>query len=105
ARTASARLAPLLHAVPPGADARHEIVVAVDDLHRLALAVLGRLDAEAARLLLLLGRHPAPLGPPQAGAGLALERLPGVVGDEPPAPTRIHHEPRRVPGGGRGGVA
>src|SRR5262249_14897124 len=55
ARTASARLAPLLHAVPPGADARHEIVIAVDDLHRLALAVLGRLDAEAARLLLLLG--------------------------------------------------
>src|SRR5712691_9039336 len=100
----SPRLAFLLHPVPPGADAGREIVVAVDDLHRLALAILGRLDAEAPRLLLLFGRHPAPLVPPQARAELALERLPAVVVDELPAPTVFHQEAGGIPGVERGDV-
>src|SRR5262249_26153613 len=60
-----------LHLVPPRADAGHAVVVAVNHLHRLALAVLGRLDAEEPRLLALLVRHPAPLMAPQARAELA----------------------------------
>src|SRR5262245_32180830 len=94
----SARLATLLDAVPPGADAGHEIVVALDHLDGLPLTVLGRLDAELARLLLLLRRHPAALVAPQARAELALERLPGVVVDELAAPAVLHQEARWVPG-------
>src|SRR5215831_3256901 len=60
----SPRLAALFHAVPPGADAGHEIVIARDDLDRLALAVLGSLDAQPARFLLLFRRHPAALVTP-----------------------------------------
>src|SRR5262245_63189530 len=75
----SARLATLLDAVPPGADAGHEMVVALDHLDGLALAVLGGLDAEAARLLFLFRRHPAALVPPQAWAELPVERLPDVL--------------------------
>src|SRR5947207_4567597 len=79
-------LAALLHAVPPGADAGHEIVVAGDHLDRLALTVLGGLDAQPARLLLLFRRHPTPLMTPQAWTKFALERLPGGVVDELAAP-------------------
>src|SRR5262245_14456335 len=75
-----------LHAVPPGTDAGHAIVVALDHLHRHALAVLGRLDAQPPRLFLLLRRHPAPLVTPEARAELALERRPGAVVDHLPAP-------------------
>src|SRR5262245_16649314 len=100
----SPRLAALLHAVPPGADAGHAIVIALDHLHRLALAVLRGLDAEQSRLLLLLGRHPAPLVTPQAGAELALERLPGVVVDHLPAPAVFHQKARWIPGVERGHV-
>src|SRR5262249_3744213 len=57
----SPRLAALFHAVPPGADAGHGIVIARDHLDRLALTVLGGLDAELARFLLLFRRHPAAL--------------------------------------------
>src|SRR5215510_2811196 len=74
------------------------MVVALDYLDGLALAVLGGLDAEPARLLLLLRRHPAALVPPQAWAELALERLPGVVVDELAAPAVLHQEAGRVPG-------
>src|SRR5262245_9120712 len=93
----SARLATLLDAVPPGADAGHETVVALDHLDGLALAVLGRLDAKPARLFFLLRRHPAALVPPQAWAELALERLPGVVVDELAAPAVLHQEAGWVP--------
>src|SRR5262249_13921055 len=79
-------LAALLHAVPPGADAGHEIVVAGDHLNRLALTVLGGLDAQPARLLLLFRRHPTPFMTPQTWTKLALERLPGGVVDELAAP-------------------
>src|SRR5689334_12004163 len=76
-----ARLAALLHAVPPGADADHAIVVALDHLHRLALTVLGRLDAEEARLLLLLRRHPAERPGAEAGdVAAGLERIAGGLG-------------------------
>src|SRR5215510_10818741 len=74
------------------------MVVALDYLDGLALAVLGGLDAEPARLLLLLRRHPAALVPPQARAELALERLPGVVVDELATPAVLHQEARRIPG-------
>src|SRR5262252_9172943 len=100
----SPRLAALLHAVPPGADAGHAIVVALDHLHRLTLAVLGGLDAEEARLLFLLRGHPAPLVAPQARAELALERLPGVVVDHLPAPAVLDEEARRIPGVERGDI-
>src|SRR6185436_7604854 len=63
--TASTHLLLRLHLVPPRADARHAVVVAVEHLHRLALAVLGRLDAQQPRLLALFRRHPAPLMAPQ----------------------------------------
>src|SRR5262245_65346728 len=100
----SPRLAALLHAVPPGAHARHEIVIARDHLDRLALAVLGGLDAELARFLLLFRRHPAPLVTPQARAEFALERLPGAVVDELAAPTVLDQKARRVPCVERGDV-
>src|SRR6516164_9677184 len=83
---------------PTRADAGHEIVIAGDHLHRLALAVLGGLDAEPARVLLLFRRHPAPLVPPQARAELALERLPGAVVDQLAAPAVLDQKARGVPG-------
>src|SRR5712691_326426 len=101
---ASAGLATLLHVVPPGTDAGHAVVVALDHLHRLALAVLGRLDAEQARFLFLFRRHPAALVAPQARTELALERLPGVVVDQLPAPAVFHQEAGRIPGVERGDV-
>src|SRR5262245_42125415 len=100
----SACLGALLHAVPPGADAWHEIVVALDHLHGSPLAILASLDAKAARLFLLLRRHPAALVAPQARAEFALERLPGVVVDDLAAPTVLHKKTRRVPGVERGDV-
>src|SRR5258707_9911836 len=98
-----ARLATLFHAVPPGADAGHEIVVAREHLDRLALAVLGGLDAEPARVLLLFGRHPAPLVPPQARTEFALERPPRAVVDQLAAPPVLDQKARRGPGVERGG--
>src|SRR5712691_2641963 len=98
------RLATLLHAVPPGADAGHEIVIAREHLDRLALAVLGGLDAEPARVLLLFRRHPAPLVPPQARTEFALERPPGAVVDQLAAPAVLDQKARRVPGVERGDV-
>src|SRR5262249_49506659 len=100
----SPRLATLLHAVPPGADARHEIVIAREHLDRLALAVLGGLDAELARVLLLFRRHPTPLVPPQARAEFALERPPGAVVDQLAAPAALHQKARPGPGVERGDV-
>src|SRR5262249_16591562 len=100
----SPRLAALFHAVPPGAHAGHEIVIARDHLDRLALAILGGLDAELARFLLLFRRHPAPLVTPQARAEFALERLPGCVVDELAAPAVFDQKARRVPGIERGDV-
>src|SRR6516162_890918 len=97
-------LATLFHAVPPGADAGHEIVIAREHLDRLALAVLGGLDAEPARVLLLFRRHPAPLVPPQARTEFALQRLPGVVVDQLAAPAVLDQKARRVPGVERGDV-
>src|SRR5260221_13544901 len=92
------RLATLFHAVPPGTDAGHEIVIAREHLARLALAVLGGLDAEPARVLLLSPRHPAPLVPPQARTEFALQRPPDAVVDHLAAPTVLDQKARRVPG-------
>src|SRR5215475_9683251 len=100
----SSRLAALFHAVPPRADAGHGIVIARDHLDRLALTVLGGLDAELARFLLLFRRHPAALVTPQARTEFALERLPGVVVDQLAAPAVLHQKARRVPGIERGDV-
>src|SRR5262249_23222566 len=98
----SPRLAALFHAVPPGADAEHDIVIARDHLDRLALAVLGGLDAELARFLLLFRRHPAALGTPSTQ--FALEGLRGFVVDRLAAPAVLHQKARRVPGIERGDV-
>src|SRR5205823_319589 len=93
-----------LHGIPPGADAGHEVVIAFDHLHRLALAVLGSLDAQPPRLLLLLRRHPAPLVAPQAGPEFALKRSPGAVVDQLAAPAVFHQKTRRIAGVERGDV-
>src|SRR5262249_61628079 len=100
----SPRLAALFHAVPPGADAGHEMVIALDHLDRLALAVLGGLDAELARVLLLFRRHPAPLVPPQARTQFALERLPRAVVDQLAAPTVLDQKAPGVTGVRSGAV-
>src|SRR5262249_42237393 len=100
----SARLATLFHTVPPGTDSGHEIVIAVDHLHRLTLAVLGSLDAQQSRLLLLLRRHPTALMPPQAWTEFALEWLPAAVIDQLAAPAVLDQKARRVPGVERGHV-
>src|SRR3954471_23834291 len=75
-----------LHLIPPGTDAGHAIVVALQHLHRLAQARFGGFDAELTRLLALLRRHPFAVVAPQARAVLALERLPAVVIDHLAAP-------------------
>src|ERR1700745_1764913 len=98
------RPAALLHAVPPGADAGHEIVIAREYLDRLALGVLGGLDAEPARVLLLFRPHPAPVVAPHAPLEFALERPPGVVVDQLAAPAVLDQKARRVPGIERGDV-
>src|ERR1051325_6510889 len=77
----SAGLLLRLHAVPPRTDAGHLVEVAFKHLHRLAQTRFGRLDAELARLLALLRRHPPAVVAPQARPELALERLPGRVLD------------------------
>src|SRR5262249_58547952 len=92
----SPRLAALFHAVPPGADAEHDIVIARDHLDRLALAVLGGLDAELARFLLLFRRHPAALVTPPAPTEFSVVRLPGFVVDRLAAPAVLHQKARRV---------
>src|SRR5262249_22497759 len=71
---------------------------------RLALAVLGRLDAEEPRFFFLLRRHPAALVAPEAWAELPLERLPGVVVDQLSAPAVLDQEARWIPGVERGDV-
>src|SRR3954447_9969382 len=93
-----------LHLVPPGADAGHAVVVAFEDLHRLAQACFGGLDAEQPRFLALLRRHPFAVVAPQAWTMHALERLPGAVVDHLPAPAVLDHEAGRVPGVERGDV-
>src|SRR5260370_11027278 len=98
------RLATLFHAVRPGKDAGDEIVIAREHLDRRALAVLGGLDAEPARVLLLFRRHPAPRVPPQARTEFALERPPGAVVDQLAAPAVLDQKARRVPGVERGDV-
>src|SRR5262249_57609848 len=100
----SPRLAALFDAVAEGEDAGHEIVIALEHLDRLALAVLGGLDAELPRVLLLFRRHPAPLVPPQARTKFALERLPGAVVDQLAAPAVLDQKARRRPGVERGDV-
>src|SRR5262249_24818653 len=94
----------IFHAVPPGAHARHAVVIAFDHLHRTALAVLRRLDAQAARFLFLFRRHPAALVSPEAGAELALERLPAAVVDQLAAPSVFDQEARWIPGVERGDI-
>src|SRR3954464_1714233 len=100
----STRLAALFHAVPPRADAGHGVVVAFDHLHRLALTILGGLDAEQTPFLFLFRRHPTALVTPEARAEFSLERLPGVVIDDLPAPAVLHQEPRWIPGIERGDI-
>src|SRR4051794_2664486 len=69
ARETSTRLL-RLHLVPPRTDAGHAVVVAVEHLHRLAQPRFGGLDAEQARFLALLRRHPAAVVAPKARAVL-----------------------------------
>src|SRR5262249_48604170 len=87
-----------LHAVPPRADAGHEIVIAGDHLSRLALPVLGGFDAQPARLLLLFLRHPTALVAPQTRTELAFKRLPDAVVNQLAAPAVLDQKPRRIPG-------
>src|SRR5262249_48841897 len=91
-----------LDAVPPGTDAGRELVVAVDHLHRPAIALSGELQAQLARARLLLGRAPGGAAPPRAGPSRALARVPGGGVDAAAAPAVFHHEARRRPGVERG---
>src|SRR5262249_16352966 len=97
-RPRSSGLAASLHAVPPRADAGHEIVIAGDHLNRLALPVLGGFDAQPARLLLLFLRHPTALVAPQTRTELAFKRLPDAVVNQLAAPAVLDQKPRRIPG-------
>src|SRR3954468_20186794 len=92
----SARLL-LLHAIPPGTGAGHQIVVALDHLHGLAEAVLGGLHAHMARLRALVLREEGALVAPDARPIGPLEWRPGRVIQNLPAPAVFGHETGRVP--------
>src|SRR5215204_3741687 len=86
-----------LHLVPPRADAGHAIVVAVHHLHRLAESLVGIVEPERARLVLVFLRQPGAVVAPHARAFLALVGLPAGDIDIAGAPTVFHHEVRRRP--------
>src|ERR1700681_3020121 len=88
----SADLLLFLQRIEPRAHAGHQGVVALDHLHGLAQPRFGGLPAQIARLDLLVGRHPGAVVAPQAGAELALERLPGLGIDGLRAPAVLGHE-------------
>src|SRR5262245_66574207 len=73
-------------AIPPGADAGHELVVALDHVDRLAQAARRGRDADRARLGALFGRHPQTVVSPHARAPGDLLRPPIVDVDHAPAP-------------------
>src|SRR5438270_7834853 len=73
-------------AVPPGAHARGELVIALDHLYRLADAVLGQGDPHRARLGPLVGREPRTVVTPQAGPTRDFCRNPGARIDRAAAP-------------------
>src|SRR5215216_1420497 len=91
-----------LDAVPPRTGAGRELVVAVHDLDRPAIALLGELQAQLARARALLGGKPCAFVSPHAGAFFSLERLPGCGIDAATAPSVLDHEIRRRPGIERG---
>src|SRR5262249_23922552 len=80
------------HAIPPGADAGGGLVMAHDDVHRLAPAARGGLDADRARLGALVRCHPQPVVAPHARPPGDLFRLPAVHVDDTSAPAVLHHE-------------
>src|SRR5688572_2358146 len=88
------RLAPK-HAIPPGTDARCELVVALDHVDRLAQPGRGGFDADRARLGALFGAHPQPVVAPHARAPGHFFGLPVVDVDDAPAPAVFDHESRR----------
>src|SRR5262249_171539 len=100
----ASRFAFLLHAVPPGADAGIELVIAFDDLHGLPQPDLRALDAKLARLRELLGGEPLAVMTPEARPKRPLERLPRVVVDRLAAPAVFEHEAGRIPPVERGHV-
>src|SRR5262252_6921640 len=83
------------HAIPPGADAGCELVIALDHVDRLAQASRRGLDADRARLGALLRRHPQPVVAPHARAPGDLFRPPPLDVDDSSAPAVLHHESRR----------
>ena len=89
---ASCRKRPLSlpHAVPPGACADANLVVALDHLDRLALAFGGGLRTHGARLCELGGRQPGAVVAPQARA-VAISTGCQVSGsiERPPQPYSI----------------
>src|SRR5262249_13382762 len=82
--------------IPPRADARHTLVIALDHVDRLAQAGLRGGDADLARLEPALRRHPHAVVAPHARAPGDLLRLPGVGIDHAAAPAILDHESRRA---------
>src|SRR5262249_5351823 len=83
------------HAVPPGADAGGELVVALDHVHRLTQSGRGGLDADVARLDAFFRCHPQPVVAPHARAPGDRFGLPVVDFAGAAAPGVIDHEARR----------
>src|SRR6266540_6069806 len=83
------------HAIPPGADAGHELVVALDHVGRLAQARRRGRDADRAGFGALFGGHPQTVVPPHARPPGDLLRLPIVDVDHAPAPAILDNESGR----------
>src|SRR5258705_2665820 len=75
-----------LDLVPPGANPRHPVVIAVHHLDRLAEALLGVGEPQRARLVLVVLRQPGAVVTPHARAFLALVGLPVLDVDVAGAP-------------------